>query len=62
MATSINGIPIGNANFNISSCSCGYCFLSSTPNTTFNCGMPSYNYGGNNTVSGTITGRECIIE
>ncbi len=60
MATSLNGVGIGNANFTASDCSCGACYLSSTPNANFNCGIPSYNYGGNNTVSGNISGFECI--
>ncbi|MEW6772766.1 MAG: gliding motility-associated C-terminal domain-containing protein [Bacteroidota bacterium] len=60
MATLLNGIPIGNANFSVNNCSCGSCFFTSTPNTPFNCGIPSYNYGGNNTVSGNVSGFECI--
>lgn len=60
MATALNGVSIGNANFSVNNCSCGSCFLSSTPNASFPCGIPSYNYGGNNTVSGNVSGTECI--
>lgn len=60
MATFLNGISVGNANFSVNNCSCGSCFFTSTPNTPFNCGIPSYNYGGNNTVSGNVSGTECI--
>ncbi len=60
MNTFLNGVGIGNANFTINNCSCGACYFSATPNASFPCGIPSYNYGGNNTVSGNISGEECI--
>lgn len=60
MATFLNGVSVGSANFSVSDCSCGSCYLSSTPNTSFNCGIPSYNYGGVNTISGNVSGTECI--
>ncbi len=60
MATSIDGNAIGTANFSTSNCSCGACYISSTPNANFPCGMPGYVYGGNNTVSGVVSGLECI--
>jgi len=60
MATFLNGVSVGNANFSVSDCNCGACYLSSTPNANFNCGIPSYNYGGINTVSGNVSGLECI--
>jgi len=60
MSTFLNGVSVGNANFSVIDCNCGRCHLSSTPNTNFNCGIPSYNYGGINTVSGNVSGTECI--
>lgn len=60
MSTAINGVSIGNANFSVNDCTCGSCHLASTPNTSFNCGMPGYVYVANNTVSGNVWDTECI--